>query len=222
MSCSCGDGENLLQTLLHDDATPLKVLLSVLALSVIERVSLSMGEETVHSMKVCSESMATGVTEPCAGRTPSVGDSGVAGCTICVTGRIVGLCAVVATVSMTTGLKESSKDLRPESVQGRGEEEEGDILGLWGVGELEGLLLTQGGLESDSRLMEESVTGSKGKCLVGLGREGSMLDCVGGQELTLRRAGDSVEMSLTGAGGGVNDGGHLSCIDGVTGSAKLA
>lgn len=77
----------------------------------------------MQSIRVCKESMATEVTEPCAGGTMSVGDSGVAGCTICVTGRIVGLCAVVATVSMTTGLKESSKDLRPESVQGRGDEE---------------------------------------------------------------------------------------------------
>lgn len=86
-----------------------------------------------------------------------------------------------------------------------------------------GLLLAQGGLESDSRVMEVSATGSEGKCLVeGLGREGSILDSVGGQELTLRQAGESVEMSLTGAGGGVNDGGHLSCIDGVTGSAKMA
>lgn len=89
----------------------------------MERVSLSMGEETVQSIRVCRESMATEDTEPCAGGTTSVGVSGVAGCTICVTGRIVGLCAVVVTASRTTGRKESSKDLRPESVQGRGDEE---------------------------------------------------------------------------------------------------
>lgn len=140
VSCSRGDGESRLQTLIHDDATPLKVLLSVLALSVMDWVSLSIGEETVQSIRVWRESMATEVSEPCAaGATASVGDSGVAGCTMCVTGRIVGLCAVVATVSLTTGLKESSKDLWPESVQGTGEEE-GEILGLGGLGGLEGLL----------------------------------------------------------------------------------
>lgn len=213
MSCSRGDGESRLQTLIHDDATPLKVLLSVLALSMMERVSLSMGEETVPSIRVCRESMATEVT----GRTTSVGDSGVAGCTICVTGRIVS-----QTVSMTTGFKESNKDLRPESVQGRGDEE-GEILGLGAVGELEGLLLTQGGLESDFGVMGESVTGSKGERLVaGLGIEGSILDSMGGQELTLKEAEDSVVVSVTGTGAGVNGRGHLSCIDGASGSAKLA
>lgn len=189
----------------------------------MERVSLSMGEETVQSIRVCRESMATEVTESCAGGTTSVGDSGVAGCTICVTGRIVGLCAVVATVSRTTGLKESSKDLRPESVQGRGDEE-GEILGLGGVGELGAcLLLMQGGLESNFRVMGESVTGSKEGCLVeGLGIEGSISDSVGGQELTLKEAEDSIEMSVTGTGGGVTGGRRLSCIDGASGSAKLA
>lgn len=189
----------------------------------MERVSLSIGDETVQSIRVCRESMATEVTEPCGAGTTSVsvGDSGVAGCTICVTGRIVGLCAVVATVSMTTGLKESSKDLRPEPVEGRGDEE-GEIFGLGGVEELEGVLLTRGGLESDFRLMGESVTGSKGQCLVeGLGIEASIFDSVGGQELTLKEAGDSVVMSVTGAGG-VNGGGHACCIDGASGSAKLA
>lgn len=77
------------------------------------------------------------------------------------------------------------------------------------MGELEGLLLTQGGLESDFGVMWESVTGSKRECVVG-------------QELTLKEAEDSVEMSVTGSGGGVNGGGRESCIDGTSGSAKLA
>lgn len=63
------------------------------------------------------------------------------------------------------------------------------------------------------------MTGSKGECLVEvLGTEGSILDSVGGQELTLNAAEDSVEMSVTGTG--VNGGGRLSCI--ASGSAKLA
>lgn len=65
--------------------------------------------------------------------------------------------------------------------------------------------------------------GRKGECLGGgLGMEGSISDSVGGQELRFKEAEDSVEVSITGAGGGVNGGGHLSCIDGASGSAKLA
>lgn len=221
MGCSRGDGEGRLRALIHEDATPLKVLLSVLALSVMERVSLSMGEETVQSIRVCRESMATGPTEPCAGGTTSLGDSGVAGGTISVTGRIVGLCTVVATMSTTTGLKESSKDLRAESVQGRGEER-GEIFGLGRVGDLEGLLLPRGRFESDFGEIGESVTRGTGEYLVGLGKDGSILDSVGGQELTFKEAEVSVELSVTGTGGGVNGGGRLSCIDGASGSAKVA
>lgn len=55
---SCGVGCFLLQpesfllpaTLDHDDATPLMVLFSVLALSLMERTPESMGEETVQSI----------------------------------------------------------------------------------------------------------------------------------------------------------------------------
>lgn len=112
----------------------------MLALSLRDRVSLSMGEEAVQSMRVWKESMATEAAGPwAAGRATSVGGSGVGGCTICVTGRIVGLCAVAA--SLTAGLKESSKDLWPESVLGTGDgEAEGDTSGLGGLGGLEGLL----------------------------------------------------------------------------------
>lgn len=170
-SCSRGDRESRLQTLIHDDATPLMVVLSELGLSVMERVSLSMGEETVQSMRVCRESMATGVAEPCSGGGTSVGDSGVAGRPICVTGRIVGLCAALRAVSMTTGIRELSKDLWPESVQGRGDEE-GEMVGLGGVGEREALLLLQGGLESTFGRTGESVAGCEGECLVdGLGMD---------------------------------------------------
>lgn len=190
----------------------------MLALSVMDRVSLSMGEEAVQSMRVWRESMATEATGPwAAGGATSVGGSGVGGCTICVTGRIVGLCAVVA--SLTEGLKESSKDLRPESGLGTGDGE-GHISGLGGLEGLEGLLLAKGGLESDLGVMGESVTRGKGRCLGGgLGMEGSKLDSVGGQELTFK---DSADVSSTGTGGGVNGGGRLSCIDGASGSTKLA
>lgn len=165
--------------------------------------------------------MATEAAGPWAsGGATSVGGSGVGGCTICVTGRIVGLCAVAA--SLTAGLKKSSKDLRPESVLGTGDGE-GDISGLGGLGGLEGLLLAKGGLESDLGVMGESVTGGKGRCLGGgLGMEGSRLDSVGGQELTLKDSADVSVTGGTGTGGGVNGGGQLSCIDGASGSAKLA
>lgn len=109
--------------------------------------------------------MATG---PCAGGATSVGGSGVAGSTSCVTGRIVGVCAAVPSVSMTTGLKASGMDFWPASVQGRGGGE-GETLGLGGVGEREGLLFIQGGAESSFGAMGESVTGSKGECGVGPG-----------------------------------------------------
>lgn len=178
-------------------------------------MSLSMGEETVQSMRVWRESMATEAAESCLGGTTSVGGSGVAGCTICVTGRIVGLCAAAPTVSMTTGLKASRMDFWPDSVQGRG----GEILGLGGDGEREGLLLMQGGLESNFGVMGESVTGREGECFVGLHIDWSMSDWVGGQELAPKEAGGSVELSVTGTGGGVSGGGGLSCIDTALASA---
>lgn len=141
--------------------------------------------------------MATG---PCAGGATAVGGSGVAGRTICVTGRIVGLCAAVPSVSMTTGPKASRMDFWP------------------GRGGGEGLLLIQGGAESNFGVMGESVTGSKGECVVGPGGDWSTLDSVGGQEL----ADGSMERSVPGTGGGVGGGGGLSCIDRAPGSAKLA
>lgn len=210
-SDSPGDHGRRLQTRIHDDAAPLKVLLSV---SARERASLSMGEETVQSIRVCRESMATG---PCAGGATSVGGSRGAGSTICVTGRIVGLCAAVPSASMTTGLKASRMDFCPASVQGRGGGE-GETLGLGGVGERGGLLLIQGGAGSNSGVMGESVTGSKGECGAGAGGAGSTLDSVGGQEL----ADGSMERSAPGTGGGVGGGRGLSCIDRAPGSAKLA
>lgn len=102
--------------------------------------------------------MATG---PCAGGATSVGGSGVAGCTICVTGRIEGLCAAVPSVSMTTGVKASRMDFWPASVQGRGGGE-GETIGLGGVGEREGLLLKQGGAESNFGVMGECGVGPGG------------------------------------------------------------
>lgn len=216
-SYSPGDGESRPQTLIHDDATPLTVLLSVLALSVRERVPMSMGEETVQSVRVCRESMATEAAESCPGGTTSVGGSGVAGCTICVTGRIVGLCAAAPSVSMTTGLKASRMDFWPDSVQGRGGEE-GEILGLGGDGEREGLLLMQGGLESNFGVMGESVTGSEGDVFVGLLIDWSTPDWAGGQESAPKEAGGSSEPSVTGTGGEVSGGG-LSCIDTAPASA---
>ncbi len=71
----------LAATLDHDDVTPLTVLFSVLALSLMERTPESMGEETVQSIrergvasvepestaKVGTESVATEATESCPG-----------------------------------------------------------------------------------------------------------------------------------------------------------
>lgn len=54
-------------TLDQDDKTPLRVLFSVLSLSMIERAPQSNGEETVQSIRVCTESMATALGEHCAG-----------------------------------------------------------------------------------------------------------------------------------------------------------
>ncbi len=71
----------LAATLDHDDATPLTVLFSVLALSLMERTPESMGEETVQSirnggvasvepesvMEVGTESTAREAAESCPG-----------------------------------------------------------------------------------------------------------------------------------------------------------
>lgn len=67
----------LVATLDHNDATPLMVLLSVLALSLMERTPESIGEETVQSIRergvasvepeVGAESMAREAAESCVG-----------------------------------------------------------------------------------------------------------------------------------------------------------
>lgn len=90
-------------------------------------------------------------------------------------------------------------------MQGRGGGE-GEVLGLGGDAEREGLLLKQGGLESNFGVTGESVTGSEG-------------DWAGGQELAPKEAGGSGELSVTGTGGEVSGGGGLSCIDTAPASA---
>lgn len=86
-------------------------------------------------------------------------DSGVEVCTMSVTGRTVGIGAVVLTISMTGGLTEPSEDIWPESV--RWGMDEGGPEGLEGEGGWEDVSLTQE-VESDF-----GVTGGVGECLVG-------------------------------------------------------
>lgn len=66
-AASSATGKLFFYRLDHDDATPLRVLFSVLALSLIERTPESMGEETVRSIRVGTESMATAAAESCVG-----------------------------------------------------------------------------------------------------------------------------------------------------------
>lgn len=87
-------------------------------------------------------------------------DSGVEVCTMSVTGRTVGIGAVVLTISMTGGLTEPREDIWPESVHGWGMDEGGPE-GLEGEGGQEDVSLTQE-VESDF-----GVTGGVGECLVG-------------------------------------------------------
>lgn len=223
-------------TLDHDDATPLRVF-SVLELSLMERTPESIGEETVQSIRVGAESMATLAVESCAGGTVSVttlaaescvggsvsvtaevADSGVKVCTICVTGRTMGICAFILTVSVTAGLKKPLVGIRSESQCGGGLNEVETVTGLG-----KDLSLTQGESKSGR---QESVRGVMGECLV----EGADVDSstssnwMGMSEFVLAEGESSVEVSqcVIGTGEGVKDGGRLLCVDGVTESVDMA
>lgn len=112
----------------HDDAMPLTVLFSVLALalSLIERTPESMGEDTVQSIReegvasVEAESvMEDGIeskTRRVADRgsvsvTVRVADSRVEVCAMSVTGRMEGDCAALLTVFMTVRVEESTESM---------------------------------------------------------------------------------------------------------------
>lgn len=110
----------------HDDAMPLTVLVSVLALSLslIERTPESMGEDTVQSTRedgvasVEVESMMEDGTESKMRQAADCGsvsvtvrvvDSRVEVCAMFVTGRMEGDCAILLTVSMTGSVEESTE-----------------------------------------------------------------------------------------------------------------
>lgn len=219
----------------HDDATPLRVF-SVLALSLMERTPESIGEETVQSIRVGAESMATLVAESCAGGTVSVttltaescaggsvsvtadvADSGMKVCTISVTGRTLGICAFILTVSVAAGLTKPLVGTSSESQWGAGLNEVETLTGLG-----EGLSLTQGESKSGRH---ESARGVMGECLV----EGADVDsstssnCMGMSEFVLAEGGSSADVSqcVIGTGEGLKDEGRLLCVDGVTESANM-
>lgn len=125
----------------HDDAMPWTALISVLALSLIERTPESIGEDTVKSIKeegvasVEPDSMTeveSKTREAAEFGAMSVADSGVDVCAMSVTGRIVGGSTEVLTVCMSGEVKVSAKGTWPESVGG-GNVGEGEI-----ASELEG------------------------------------------------------------------------------------
>lgn len=153
----------------------------------------------------------------------SVADSGVEVCTISVTGRMVGIGAVVLTVSMTGELKEPIEGIRPESMHGGGVDGGEIVTGLGGVGEREGLSITQGEVEFNFDGWESMTC--MGECLV----EGVVADLsnncnsMGMSEFALKEGGGSEEMLQSGieTGEGVGDGGRSSCIDGVGVSADM-
>lgn len=119
----------------HDDAMPLTVLFSVLALSLslIERTPESMGEDTVQSIReegvasVEAESVMEDGTES---KTRRVADRGSVSVTVrvvdsrvelramSVTGRMEGDCAALLTVFMTARVEESSEPMHGGGVFG--------------------------------------------------------------------------------------------------------
>lgn len=122
----------------HDDAMPLTVLFSVLALSLIERTPESMGEDTVQSIReegvasVEPESVMeveSKIGEAAKSGTVRVVDSGVEVCAMSVMGRMVGAGAGVLTVCM------SSEGIWPKSMGGGGVGEGEAATGLGGVDE---------------------------------------------------------------------------------------
>lgn len=145
-------------------------------------------------------------------------DSGAAACTISVTGRTVGIGALVQTVSAAGA----------GSMHGGGVDEGEMVAGLGGVRGRGDLSLTQGGVESDgwesrtggvgeSESMtggigeSESMTGGMGECL----EEGIRVDSssksnsCGMSEFALREGRSSVG-AVSGTGEGVGDGGRSS------------
>lgn len=104
----------------HDDAMPLTVLVSVLPLSLIERMPESIGEDTVQSMReegvasVEVESMMEDGTESKMRQVADCGsvrgvDSRVEVCAMFVTGRMEGDCAILLTASMAGAAEESAE-----------------------------------------------------------------------------------------------------------------
>lgn len=106
----------------HDDAMPLTVLFSMLALSLIERTPESIGEDTVQSTReegvasvepesVTDVGAESKTREAAESGTMSVTvrgvDSGAEGSAMSVTGRMVGGGGVLLTVCTTGGLGES-------------------------------------------------------------------------------------------------------------------
>lgn len=140
-----------------------------------------------------------------------------------VTGRTVGISAVVLTVFITGGVEEASEGVWPESMGGGGVGEGKTVSVLGGVGGRGDISLTQGDVGSNCSC-SGSITGGMGESLF----EGVDVDCstisnwVGMSEFALMEGGRSVEMwqSGTGTGEGVGDGGRLSCMDGVGDSAR--
>lgn len=136
-----------------------------------------------------------------------------------VTGRMVGVGAVVLTVSMTGGVEAAAEGVWPESTGGGGEGEGETVTGLEGEGERGDVGSNCGGWGS--------MTGGMGESLVeGLDVGSSTVsNWMGMSECALMEGGGSVEMlsakSVIGTGEGVGDGGRLSCIDGVGESAKV-
>lgn len=134
-----------------------------------------------------------------------------------VTGRMVGIGAVVVTESMTGGVEESPEGIWPESMGGGGEDEGETVAGLRGEGGRGDTSLTLGEVESNCGGGESLVEGVEVD-------SPTISNWMGMSECTLMEGGGSVEMlqSVIGTGEGVRDGRRLSCTDGVRESAKVA
>lgn len=110
-----------------------------------------------------------------------------------VTGRTVGISAVVLTVFITGGVEEASEGVWPESMGGGGVGEGKTVSVLGGVEGRGDISLTQGDVGSSC---SGSITGGMGESLF----EGVDVDCstisnwVGMSEFALMEGGRSVEM----------------------------
>lgn len=140
-----------------------------------------------------------------------------------VTGRMVGIGAVVLRVSMTGEVEEAAEGVWPDSMGGGGVGEGETVTGLGEVEERGDMTLTQGEVESNCGGWG-SMTGVMGESLGANVDSSTISNLMGMSECVLMEGGGSVEMlqSVIGTGEGVEDGGGLSCIDGVGESAKVA